>query len=326
MFTSTHDKIQQWYAKNGRHDLPWRQTNDAYKIYISEIMLQQTQVTTVLNRFYFPFLDKFPTLEVLAKAPLDDVLKAWEGLGYYRRARNLHEAAKSVAPYMPVDVESLLEMKGVGQSTAHAIASFAYKTKVPILDANVKRILYRIFAKEQASEKELWRMAYDFFDPRFPYEFNQALMDIGATICTKKPQCDLCPIEGSCLASDLNPLDFPLKRKKKTVPIKKRNILIYVNDLHFGMIQRTGEFLHGLWGFLQTDSSPNKGIHLGDIIQKYSHFHLHAAVYLLDERHAQVTWIDTDKIEELALSGADHKALELFKKDGLNRVDSSSNG
>ena len=314
MFTSTHDKIQQWYAKNGRHDLPWRKTNDAFKIYISEIMLQQTQVSTVLKRFYFPFLEKFPTLDALANAPLDDVLKAWEGLGYYRRARNLHEAAKMVSPHMPEEVQSLLKMKGVGQSTAHAIASFAYKIKVPILDANVKRILYRLFAKEQASEKELWQMAYDFFDPHFPYEFNQALMDIGATICTKKPQCDLCPIEGSCLASDLNPLDFPVKKKRKTVPIKKRVMLMYVNNEQFGLIQRSGEFLHGLWGFLQTDDVPKKGRYLGDVVQKYSHFHLHARVYLLDEKNSQVTWVDKERIAGLALSGVDHKALELFKK------------
>ena len=136
-----HKAIQEWYATHGRKDLPWRNTKEPYHIYISEIMLQQTQVSTVLARYYFPFLKKFPTLSVLAKAPEVEVLKAWEGLGYYQRARNLHKAAKITAPQLPHTLEGLLALPGIGQNTAHAILAFAHHKPVPVLEANVKRVI-----------------------------------------------------------------------------------------------------------------------------------------------------------------------------------------
>ncbi len=312
MFSQVHKNIQNWYAQNGRHHLPWRQTDDPYKIYISEIMLQQTQVATVLDRFYTPFIEQFPTLESLASASLDEVLKAWEGLGYYRRAKNLHHAAQSVAPRMPQSVEGLIAMKGVGQSTAHAVAAFAYKAPVPILDANVKRILYRLFAKEKASDKELWQMAYDFFDAQHPYEFNQALMDIGSMICTKKPQCASCPIEPACLASDMDPLAFPAKKSKKAVPVKELAMMIYSDGERLGLMQREGEFLHGLWGFVQKAPSSAQGEKLGSVVHKYSHFHLYADVYKSFERPDGLTWFTPKELEKIALSTADHKALKLL--------------
>ncbi len=312
MFKAVHQNIQAWYKKNGRHVLPWRHTHDPYKIYISEIMLQQTQVSTVLERFYFPFLEKFPTLQDLADAHLDEVLKAWEGLGYYRRARNLHEAVQSVTKGMPRSVEGLMAMKGVGQSTAHAIACFAYDEAVPILDANVKRILYRVFAQTKASDKELWQMAYEFFDPDNAYNFNQALMDIGSTICTKKPLCDSCPIAPACLAADLNPLDFPAKKSKKSVPVREKVMMIYKDGNRIGLKQRSGEFLHGLWGLPQYDWLEKEGSYLGEVIHKYTHFHLHAKVYVCEESPDDLTWYDLSSLEDLALSTADHKALALL--------------
>ena len=186
MLEGLHETLLKWYENHGRHALPWRRTRDPYRIWISEIMLQQTQVRTVLERFYFPFLERFPTLQSLAAAPLDDVLKQWEGLGYYTRAKNLHKAAQMCAPFLPETAEGLQSLPGVGKSTAHAVAAFAYGIPVPILDANVKRILFRYHARRSAGEKELWELAEKLFDPHHPFEFNQAMMDIGATLCLPK--------------------------------------------------------------------------------------------------------------------------------------------
>jgi len=203
----THQKIQQWYRSNGRLDLPWRTTEDPYHIYLSEVMLQQTQVSTVLERFYFPFLKRFPNLETLAAAPLDDVLKLWEGLGYYNRAKNLHKSAgllskgqaQGIAPTLPESIEKLLTLPGIGKNTAHAIAAFAFRQPVPIMEANVKRILCRLHKLESPTDKTLWEIAYQMVDRENPFDYNQAMMDIGATLCTvKAPECERCPLSDIC--------------------------------------------------------------------------------------------------------------------------------
>ena len=181
-----HRKLHAWYEAHGRHDLPWRTTADPYAIYISEIMLQQTQVKTVLERFYFPFLKRFPTLQSLADAPQADVMKHWEGLGYYRRAANLHKAAKQAAPSMPDSVEGLLSLSGIGQNTAHAVAAFAYKLPVPVLEANVKRVVARIFALETPTPNQWWDAAWALLNTDNPFDYNQAMMDLGSAICTPK--------------------------------------------------------------------------------------------------------------------------------------------
>lgn len=181
-------------------------------------MLQQTQVKTVLDRFYFQFLEKFPTLESLSKASEDEVLKAWEGLGYYTRARNLHKTAQMTQGVLPSSVEALESLAGIGPSTARAIACFAFGVSVPILDGNVKRILYRFFAKTKANDKELWKLSTKLFEPNktFAYEHNQAMMDIGSFICTlRNPKCGQCPFESDCLGKD-EPLKYPEKKEEKS--------------------------------------------------------------------------------------------------------------
>ena len=316
MYKKAHDSLYQWYQKNGRHDLPWRQTDDAYKIWISEIMLQQTQVKTVLERFYFPFLETFPTLADLAAADLDNVLKQWEGLGYYTRARNLHKTAKRVQNRLPTTVNELVTLPGIGQSTAHAIAAFAYKTPVPIMDANVKRILYRLFGIKTATEKMLWTKAHEFFDENRPYDFNQAMMDLGASICTGKfALCDECPFNSCCKAID-DPLSFPQKKAKKHIPTRKKQIIIHQHKGKFALQQRKSRFLNGLWGF--TEYSDAKEIatakSLGHISHSYSHFKLEAKVHLHNEFIEDHEWFTFEEIHSLALSKADHKALALLNK------------
>jgi A/G-specific adenine glycosylase len=313
-----------WYQKNGRHDLPWRTTNDPYHIYISEIMLQQTQVKTVLERFYFPFLETFPTLEDLACASLDDVLKKWEGLGYYTRAKNLHNAARQCRGVLPTNAHELMQLSGIGRSTAHAIAAFAYKEALPILDANVKRILHRYFALLTRDEKKLWEYAYQLFDSLHPFEYNQAMMDIGATVClAKKPLCTLCPLEHTCQGKS-DPLSFPKPKIQKIKPIRQCSIIVYQRAKRYALKQRSGRFLHGLWGFSEVESNVMHGKYLGHITQNYSHFTLEAEVYQSDEAFNDETfeWFLLSEITSLSLSRADHKAIELLrynlKKEGDN--------
>lgn len=315
MHNKTHNLLLQWYKINGRHSLPWRITDDPYKIYLSEIMLQQTQVKTVLERFYFPFLEKFPTLLDVAKSDLDDVLKMWEGLGYYTRAKNLHTAAWQCQGVLPKNASELLELPGIGRSTAHAVSAFAYKESLPILDANVKRILHRYFAIEQRDEKQLWKAAYELFDAKHPFEYNQAMMDIGSMVClAKKPLCDVCPFEKGCKGKS-NPLKYPQAKIKKIKPVRNRIIVIYTRNGQFALSQRKELFLHGLWGFTQYEVfEKNEAILLGHITQHYSHFTLQADVYVCegDYVNEECEWFAPSEIMNLSLSGADHKVLKLI--------------
>ena len=313
MNETLHTTLHHWYEQNGRHELPWRNTDDPYRIWVSEIMLQQTQVKTVLERFYFPFLERFPTLASLAASPLDDVLKQWEGLGYYTRAKNLHRAAQISAPFLPETVEGLIALPGIGKSTAHAIAAFAYGTPVPILDANVKRILYRFIGRRNADEKALWRLAERLFDREHPFEFNQAMMDIGATLCLpKSAACDRCPLHSGCKGAAADPLRYPVPKTRKSTPVRKRHIIVYRDNDRYGLKQREGRFLHGLWGFQeQTDLPDIPATLIGNVVQIYSHFRLEANVWMFDERLEELEYFTREEIEKLALSGADHKVLAL---------------
>lgn len=316
MYKKVHAALFDWYRQYGRHDLPWRNTDDPYRIWISEIMLQQTQVKTVLERFYTPFLDTFPTLADLAAAELDAVLKQWEGLGYYTRARNLHKAAQLTAPQLPQCVSELERLPGIGKSTAHAIAAFSYHTPVPILDANVKRILYRMFAIRKATQRELWEYACRLFDEERPFDYNQSMMDLGSLVCTAKaPHCTDCPLETVCRGKD-DPSAYPEKQQRKAIPVRRRNIVIHQVEERYAMQQRRSRFLHGLWGFSEYETGllPESYERLGSITQTYSHFRLEADVYLRQEMTEDHEWFTLHEIGKLALSGADHKALALLVK------------
>ena len=203
-----------WQARHGRHDLPWQGTRDAYRIWLAEIMLQQTQVPTVIG-YYERFLTRFPDVLSLARADLDEVLRLWAGLGYYPRARNLHRAAGMVASdhggSFPRSREALEQLPGIGRSTAAAIAAFAFGRREAILDGNVKRVLSRHFAisgfpgEAQVSAK-LWRRAEALLPARGIERYTQALMDLGATVCTaRRPRCLVCPMTAICRAFPFSP-------------------------------------------------------------------------------------------------------------------------
>jgi A/G-specific adenine glycosylase len=221
-------RVVRWQATHGRNTLPWQSTRDAYRVWLSEIMLQQTQVATVLD-YYARFLQRFPDVRALAAAELDDVLALWSGLGYYSRARNLHRCAQEVVSRFggefPRSAELLQTLPGIGRSTAAAIASFCFGQRVAILDGNVKRVLTRAlgFGKDLAvgaNERELWDHATALLPTRDLAQamprYTQGLMDIGATVCLpRNPSCLICPVNGLCAAArDGEPERYPVKTRK----------------------------------------------------------------------------------------------------------------
>ena len=311
-----HRTIHHWYQAYGRHTLPWRNTDDPYYIYLSEVMLQQTQVKTVLERYYFPFIERFPTLKALGEAELDEVLKRWEGLGYYTRAKNLHKTA-TLLKELPSDIDALIKLPGIGKNTAHAIAAFAFRQPVPVMEANVKRILCRLYRLENPTEKELWELAYTLVDRENPFDYNQAMMDIGATVClSKNAQCDLCPLESICQGKE-EPWRYPVK-KKRTVPVREEHIVIHSYDERLSLYRRSGKFLHGLWGFEKMEVPPCAAEYLGEVSHTYTHFKLNCKVYLYDESTPeQENYFTLDEIRALAISKVDEKILKLLDRDTL---------
>lgn len=249
--------ILKWYDAYGRKNLPWQQNKTAYSVWLSEIMLQQTQVATVIP-YYQRFLQRFPTVTDLANAEQDEVLHLWTGLGYYARARNLHKAAKIVAQQyqgeFPTDIEQMNALPGIGRSTAAAVLSSVYKQPHAILDGNVKRTLSRAFAVEgwsgqKAVENQLWQLAEAHTPQQDVDKYNQAMMDMGAMICTRsKPKCSLCPVADLCAAQKQgNPLDYPGKKPKKEKPTKQTWFVMLHHDNQVWLEQRPQS---GIWGGL----------------------------------------------------------------------------
>jgi len=252
--------LLEWYAAHAR-DLPWRGHPDPYAVWVSEVMLQQTQVDTV-KPYFARWMARFPTVEALAQADEQDVLALWEGLGYYRRARALHRAAQEVvARYrgrLPDDPQTLQTLPGIGKYTAHAIASLAFGRDVPVLDGNVKRVLARAFAVETpvdtaAGERALWALAEAHLPRGKAADYNQALMDLGATVCTPRaPRCAACPLEDLCRARQSgNPEAFPKKRRRQRQPhYTVVAAVIHRGDDRVLIAQRPAEGLLGnLWEF-----------------------------------------------------------------------------
>jgi len=248
-----------WQKQHGRHALPWQNTRDAYRIWLSEIMLQQTQVTAVLG-YYARFLERFPTVFALAEAPQEDVMAHWSGLGYYTRARNLHACARRIVDQyggaFPSDPALLAELPGIGRSTAAAIAAFSSGTRAAILDGNVKRVFARVFGVDQYPgikpvEDALWRRADALLPARGEgiEAYTQGLMDLGATLCTRgKPDCGRCPLQDRCVAYATNRTgELPVPKPKKATP-EKRALMLAVVDAGQVLLEQRPET--GIWGGL----------------------------------------------------------------------------
>ena len=250
-------RLVRWQARHGRHDLPWQRTRDPYRIWLSEVMLQQTQVATVIP-YYRRFLARFPSVKALAAATLDDVLTLWSGLGYYTRARNLHAAARRVMAShggrFPRTQGALESLPGLGRSTAAAIAVFAYGEREAILDGNVKRVLARYFAVsgypgEKRVEKRLWALAESEIPRKNIEAYTQALMDLGAGVCTRKrPACSVCPVSETCKGYARGKAEaYPAPRPRKKRPVRNTSMLLL---LHQGEVLLERRSPTGVWGGL----------------------------------------------------------------------------
>ena len=240
--------LENWYARNGRFDLPWRKVSDPYLIWLSETILQQTRVAQGYD-YYIRFSERFPNVFDLAAAEEDEVLKLWQGLGYYSRARNLHFAAKTVAELgaFPTNYEEVRKLKGVGDYTAAAICSFAYNQPHAVVDGNVYRVLSRFFGiytpiDTNEGKKEFTALANELLDKEHPGKYNSAIMDFGALQCTPKgPDCDSCPFSGSCHALQANAInDLPVK-SKKTAVTNRYMVYVYLQDENHLLLRRRGK-------------------------------------------------------------------------------------
>jgi A/G-specific adenine glycosylase len=342
-----------WQRQHGRHALPWQNTGDAYRVWLSEIMLQQTQVSAVLG-YYARFLERFPTLATLAAAPSEDVMACWSGLGYYTRARNLHACAKRVvAEYdgvFPADPALLAELPGIGRSTAAAIAAFSFGRRAAILDGNVKRVFARVFGVEQYPglkpvEDALWRRAEALLPDTGGIEaYTQGLMDLGATLCTRaNPACARCPLAPRCIAlATGRTAELPVRKPKKTIPEKRVTMLVLVAGGQVLLEQRAAS---GIWGGLM--SLPEVGAHaalasdddavrsatsrfgeveevqtLLPLVHGFTHYKLHIAplrVTLVGRPPAPPDhlWWDLSRIEQAPLPAPVKKLLADLARPGL---------
>jgi A/G-specific adenine glycosylase len=253
---SLHDRLLSWYRRNAR-DLPWRRTRDPYAIWVSEVMLQQTQVATA-TPYYRQFLRRFPSVRRLASAPLDEVLSAWAGLGYYRRARLLHAAAATVVREhggrVPAEPEAFASLPGVGRYTAGAVQSIAFGRPLPVLDGNVARVFSRLFAlplnaRSSTGARSLWSLAEALVPMRDPGDWNQALMELGATVCLPgTPRCEACPMARTCRARIEGRIEEfpPVAARRATVRVRRAIALVTWRDRV--LVERlSGGLLGGMW-------------------------------------------------------------------------------
>lgn len=324
-------RLIQWQKQHGRHDLPWQNTTDPYRIWLSEIMLQQTQVDSVIP-YYTRFLLRFPDIAGLACANVDEVMTLWAGLGYYSRARNLHAAAKIIQQqrggHFPRQFDDLVALPGVGRSTAAAIAALAYGDKLAILDGNVKRVLSRIFAIEgwpgdKTIENRLWSLANTLLPDTEMGPYTQGLMDLGATCCTRhRPRCDHCPFEQSCQAHQQGrENELPWPRPRRVLPDKHINMLILLDGANVCLEKRPAT---GIWGGLWSlpecagNSEPSAEVQsMGYEIRTlkaqqkrthvFTHFRLHIQPWQVEVQplwrlnEAGKIWLPLDALKQLAL-------------------------
>jgi A/G-specific adenine glycosylase len=277
-----------WQRRHGRHDLPWQRTRDPYRIWLSEVMLQQTQVAAVV-RYYDRFLSRFPDVASLAAASEEQVLELWSGLGYYARGRNLHAAAKEIALNgFPESIEGIEALPGVGRSTAAAIAVFAFGRRAAILDGNARRVLARCFAVEE--EKELWKISEQLVPHRDVPAYTQALMDLGATLCMRRPDCARCPVKGSCVARREDRVhELPAPRAHKPLQLRRATWLVLRRNDEVLLERRPSPGIWGgLWCFPERLSgyAARAGRKLSPIEHGFTHFRLRIQPLLYRARKA----------------------------------------
>jgi A/G-specific adenine glycosylase len=350
--TTIRRNLLVWYRKH-RRELPWRQTEDSYSIWVSEVMLQQTQVNTVLP-YYRKFLNHFPDVKSLAKADLQSVLKVWEGMGYYARARNLHRAAKTIVKdhncKIPADWEVITKLPGIGDYIAAAVLSIGFDQPYPVIDGNVKRVLARLHRIDapvnKSSSYKIYRHTADkLLDKKNAATFNQAIMELGAMVCTpRNPECRRCPLNRNCLAYKSGLVeDFPKRLKTAPLPVYSIAIGVVKKRNHILITQRKPEgLLGGLWEFpggkIGKDEEPqtacareikeevNLTVKIDSYITRvrhaYTHFKIIVDVFCCRFVSGKVKlngpvdyrWIRLNQIDKFPFPKANHKFIPFLKR------------
>jgi A/G-specific adenine glycosylase len=351
------DRLLAW-SHAQRRDLPWRGERDPYRIWVSEVMLQQTQVQTVIP-YYARFLSRFPTLRSLAEADLEEVLKVWEGMGYYARARNLHRAAQRVMEHhggqLPADREALLALPGIGPYTVGAILSLAFGQDMALLDGNARRVLSRLFAidddpRSAATRQRLWNLAETLLPPGQAGPFNEALMDLGATVCTPRdPCCGGCPLSEVCQGYQSGgPKRYPARVPRRPLPhYDVAAGVIWRGDQLLVSKRHTDDLLGGLWEFpggtresretleecLVREIWEELGIEIavGELMMTVRHAYTHFRVtihvfhcrYLSGEPQAlgcaDWRWVRPDELDGFAFPAADHRIIAALRGNGKGK-------
>ncbi|MDH5785055.1 MAG: A/G-specific adenine glycosylase [Chromatiales bacterium] len=332
---SFSQRLLRWFGRHGRHDLPWQQHPTPYRVWVSEVMLQQTQVSTVIP-YYLRFMERFTDLVSLANADEDDVLALWSGLGYYSRARNLYCAAQLIRDeyngVFPSNFEEVVALPGIGRSTAGAILAIACRQHHPILDGNVKRVLSRYHAVEgwpgkREVEQRLWQLAAEHTPQQRVADYTQAIMDLGATLCTRsKPDCEACPVRSDCAAcSQGRVTDFPGKKPRKTLPTKSVIMPVVLNDHGEVLLEKRPPT--GIWGGLwslpecadetefkhwceQQGHDDRIVVRLDAFRHTFSHYHLMIQPILVQENRTYRAQI-TESVAQTWKSPADFRVIGL---------------
>lgn len=310
-FSNAQQSLLLWYEKFGRKELPWRNTEDVYHIYVSEIMLQQTQVKRVMEEYYPQFLKKFPTLEALANAKEEEVLAAWSGLGYYSRARNLHATAKLCPLSLPKTLHELQKLPGIGRYTASAICSFAYHQRVGVVDTNIARVIKRFFALLDATEEQVYKKAEAFVHVTFPTTHNQALMDLGSLVCLpNNPTCQECPLSFTCKGK--NEPELYTKKQKKVYEALELYYGIWLQDGKIALRQSDGRMYKGMLELPGVE--PIEEDFIAEFKHSYTKYRLRVKLYRVDNVQDEVSWFSLEDAKTLHVSSLTKKALKNLKE------------
>jgi A/G-specific adenine glycosylase len=307
-----HTQLLDWFKTYGRHDLPWRNTENVYHVYLSEVMLQQTQVQRVLQEYYPKFLHHFPTLKSLGEASLEEVHSLWSGLGYYSRATNLHKTAKLTQGVLPYEQKELQKLPGIGRYTASAICSFGYNQAVPVVDTNIKRVLGRLFALQDPKDQLIWEKAASILNHNAPKEHNLALMDLGASLCSvTNPQCASCPLKDFCKAKD-TPHIYTQRKKSQSI-FMELFYGIYTKENKIAFVKSTGPMYKNLLVLPQCD--PIEENYIGSFKHAYTKYRLHVHIYHIEEpSYATLHFLSLEEAMDAHISSLTKKALKLVAK------------
>ena len=298
-----------WYESYGRHELPWRLTDNLYHVYLSEIMLQQTQVNRVRDEYYPQFLEKFPSLKILANAHQDEVLAAWSGLGYYSRARNLHKTAQLSLDGLPQTTKELMTLPGIGEYTASAVCSFGLGQNVPVVDTNIARVIKRHFALLAPKVKTIWMQAEMFVNAKSPRSHNLALMDLGSLICLpKNPKCTECPLESSCLGKAAPEI---YTQTKKTVYENMELFLgVCIKDNKIALETSTQKMYKDM--LVLPNVEPLEENFIASFKHSYTKYRLVVKLYKSEEAGKDAKWLDKEELSIAPISSLTKKAQKFF--------------